>query len=103
VRMRGWRVQSFPDLEVHHLRHTGSVDGNMRNAFREGLVAVYLGSHPLFEIVKSINRIPDSLLCSVAKISGLIVGYSRREQRQVSKEFVNFLRNEQKQRMWAFL
>jgi glycosyltransferase involved in cell wall biosynthesis len=104
VRMRGWRVQSFPDLKVLHLRPTGSVDGRLWNSYRAGLGAVYMGSHPIFEVLKCIYRIPDSpfLLGSLFRFSGLLAGYWRQDPRIVSADFIRFLRKEQKDRMWCY-
>lgn len=105
VRMKGWRVYAFPDLKVIHLRPTGSADGRLRNMYRNGLVAFSLGSHPIFELLKSLRRIPQKPfgLASLAMLAGLASGYLRREKRQVSEEFIRSLRDEQRKRMWAFL
>jgi len=98
ARMNGWRVQSFPKLKVFHHRRTGNVSGGLQYSYRAGLSAFSLGSHPLFEVAKCISRLHHRpyLLGSVARLAGFAVGYYRAEGRQVSPQFVRFLRYEQK-------
>ena len=105
ARMNGWRVQSFPTLRVFHNRPTGTVGGCLRYSYRAGLAASSLGSLPLFEAAKCIGRLRDRpyVLSAVTRLVGFAAGRWRREGRQVSPEFVRFLRGEQERRLWAFL
>ncbi|MGA9526820.1 MAG: glycosyltransferase family A protein [Terriglobales bacterium] len=97
ARMNGWRVESFPDVQVFHHRPTGSVSGRVSYLYRAGLAAFALGSHPVFEIAKcavSLHRRPY-IAGALSRLSGFAAGYWRREERQVSDELVQFLRREQ--------
>jgi glycosyltransferase involved in cell wall biosynthesis len=101
ARMLGWRVSSFPDLPVRHHRPTGTADKWYRDCFRQGRMDFSLGSHPLFEIVKCIRRIPDAPrpLGSLIRLSGFTWSYCTMETRSVSSEFMEFLRQEQMSRV----
>src|SRR5439155_7145403 len=50
LRMKGWRVESFPDLKVFHYRPTGVGFGLLRSWYKGGLMDFYMGTHPIFEI-----------------------------------------------------
>lgn len=102
VRMKGWRVESFPELRVFHRRLTGSADGVLRYWFRQGLMDFSLGSYPLFEMFKLLRRVGARPygLGALARLSGFVWAYCCCEKRAVPKEFVDFLRKEQKERLW---
>jgi glycosyltransferase involved in cell wall biosynthesis len=97
ARMKGWRTQCFGDLVVYHHRACGGASGRLRNMFRQGLVAYSLGSHPLFEALKSVDRLRSHprLLGSVWRMAGFLSGYLTRQPREASDEFATFLREEQ--------
>jgi len=101
ARMIGWHTQSFPDLPAYHHRTTGAAGGILRNSFRGGLVAYTFGSHPLFEVLKSLRRIPSRPMVfgALYRIAGFVAGYLKREPRLVSPDFIQFLRSEQYSRM----
>jgi poly-beta-1,6-N-acetyl-D-glucosamine synthase len=103
--MRGWRVRSFSDLPVYHHRPTGGGDRRFRNLFREGRMDYSVGSYPPFEIFKLARRIrfKPYLLGSLVRLSGFLWGYWTREDRPVSREFIAFLRAEQKKALRTFL
>ncbi|MFQ5737584.1 MAG: glycosyltransferase [Acidobacteriota bacterium] len=102
VRMKGWRVVSFPELRALHHRPTGSAYGLLRYRFQQGLMDSSLGSHPSFEILKLIRRFPEKpyALGALARLAGFVWAYCRGEKRAVPDEFVEFLRREQKERLW---
>ncbi len=104
ARMRGWWVESFPELEVQHLRPTGLAGGRLRNAYRGGLVAYTMGSHPLFELFKCARRIPGKpvIFGALARMCGLVTGYIRGEPRTASQELMTFLRREQMERLRSY-
>jgi biofilm PGA synthesis N-glycosyltransferase PgaC len=96
--MHGWRVRSFSDLPVHHHRPTGGGDRRFRNLFREGRMDYSVGSYPPFEIFKLARRIrfKPYVLGSLVRLSGFLWCYWIRQERPVSKEFIAFLRAQQK-------
>lgn len=103
ARMRGWRVQSFPDLKVFHHRPTGSADGVLRYCFQAGLMDFSVGAHPLFQIIKLLTRTGSRpfILGSLYRLVGFMWAYCRREKRAVSPEFAAYLRREQMERVQA--
>lgn len=101
ARMNGWRVASFPDLEVRHHRVTGSAGGMLRSCVRQGRMDHSLGTLPLFEVMKVLRRvnIKPYAVGSVARLAGFILSYLRNEKRPVSGDFVAYLRHEQSARL----
>jgi hypothetical protein len=101
ARMKGWHVESFEELAVYHHRPTGSAGGLLRSCFRQGKMDYSLGALPLFEILKLVSRVcvKPYLVGSVVRFAGFMDSYSRREQRAVPNEFMNYLRKEQRHRV----
>ena len=103
ARMKGWRAESFPQLPIRHHRHTGEGSNLLRHRFRLGRLDYSFGSHPVFEIVKCLIRLPERpiLIGGLARLLGFAYSYIAGEARPVPDEFVAFLRREQKDRMWS--
>jgi GT2 family glycosyltransferase len=101
ARMKGWQVRSFPDLKIFHQRHTDGVSGQVRGAFRQGRMEYHLGYSYLFELLKCIGRMkqPPFLIAGFMRAIGFFWSAIRREDRTVSKEFVAFVREEQRSRL----
>lgn len=101
ARMRGWRVTSFPDLQVMHHRTTGSAGGLVRGCFRQGRMDHSLGTLPLFELMKVLRRlhIDPYLIGAAARLAGFTFSYYPRDKRPVSDEFVAYFRQEQSARL----
>jgi len=102
ARMNGWAVRSFPELRVLHYRPTGTANGIFRNSFRQGLMDYSLGYDPLYEVAKVMARIsaqPVSLMQALTTVSAYAWSSVLRKERPVSKEFVSFLRKEQRERL----
>jgi biofilm PGA synthesis N-glycosyltransferase PgaC len=98
AKMKGWRAEAFPALKVFHERHTGAAGGLLNHQFRLGRLDYSFGSDPVFEFIKCGLRIFEKprLLGAVARFAGFSWSGICREQRPVSKEFVEFLRKEQR-------
>ncbi|MGO8772929.1 MAG: glycosyltransferase [Terracidiphilus sp.] len=105
ARMKGWRVRSIPELPVRHHRPTGTADTWQRDCFRQGCMDFSLGSHPIFELIKCIRRLPDRprLMGSLTRLSGFVWCYWTGQDREVPGEFVTFLRKEQMGRVCSLL
>jgi glycosyltransferase involved in cell wall biosynthesis len=103
-RMKGWRVQSFPELEVRHHRPTGSAGGLLRSWYRQGFMDYSIGYHPIFEAAILARRIPyrPFLLGALARSYGFLVANLRHEKRMVSPEFVSYVRMDQMKRLRTF-
>ena len=101
LRMRGWRVQSFPELKVFHHRPTGNGFGLLRYWYRGGLMDFYMGTHPVFEILRMVRRFQSKpyVLGALVRLAAFVWAYCSGEKRQVPNEFVRFLREEQMERL----
>jgi poly-beta-1,6-N-acetyl-D-glucosamine synthase len=101
ARMNGWQVRSFPEYRVFHHKKSTSARGIFKEAFRQGLMDYALGSHPLFEILKCCGRITEKpyVLVALLRLFGFLGAYFRRENRQVSDEFIRYFRKEQLERI----
>ena len=105
LRMKGWRVRSCPDLKVLHHRLTGSANGLLRAAYREGLMHYSMGSHPLYECFRAGHRLSRRpvVVGALVRLLSFVVAACRKEQKYVSAEFIRFLRSEELERVWSFL
>lgn len=105
ARMKGWRVQTFSDLEVWHHRPTGAGADIWRHLFRQGFMDYSIGVHPLFELVKLCARVHSHpyVLGAGTRMLGFMVAYIRCERKGVSEEFANYLRKEQLMRLRELL
>jgi poly-beta-1,6-N-acetyl-D-glucosamine synthase len=101
ARMKGWRVEAIPDLQVMHYRPTGAADRMLLHCFRQGKMDFSVGSHPVFEMLKCVRRVGQRpiAICALARFAGFCWSSASREPRLVSPEFVRFLRIEQKNRL----
>lgn len=102
ARMNGWRVQSFPDLPVHHHhRPTDGLAALLRRCYRGGVMDFTVGSRPLFEIARLTRRLPvrPPVLGALVRLSGYAWAACCGEKRIVSEDFVTFLRREEMERL----
>jgi biofilm PGA synthesis N-glycosyltransferase PgaC len=101
ARMKGWHVQTFFELKVFHYRPTGAGVGLWCYSFEQGLMDYSIGVHPLFEVVKLLARVlRQRHVCTpLLRLIGFSYAYCRGEKRSVSKEFMEFLRKEQLERL----
>lgn len=106
ARMHGWRVKSFPDIKVIHHRQTGCGDGIVWQArYLEGLRDYSIGYHPLYYFAKCFRRVLEMpyFLGSVLRLTGYFWAGFRGYERDVSVDFVNFLRDEQLNKIRSLL
>jgi poly-beta-1,6-N-acetyl-D-glucosamine synthase len=105
ARMRGWEVESFPDLVVSHHRPTGSAGGIMKSLLRQGKMDYSLGYLPAFEILKMVGRMSCKpyILGAMTRLAGFLGCYCRMDKRAVTPEFMEFLRSEQRSRLKEML
>lgn len=103
ARMKGWRVEAFPDLRIFHHRPNSPAGRMTANSFRAGRMDYSFGSYPMFEVLKCLRRFSNTYRTGgLVRMCGFLWGYLLGEKRPVSDEFVEFLRNEQKERVVAF-
>jgi len=105
AKMKGWEVEAFPELKIFHHRHTGEGDNLLRHKFRQGRMDYSFGSDVLFEILKCLERLPESpfVIGNMTRLVGFAWSWVCRDQRPVSDEFITFLRCEQKTRLQSVL
>jgi glycosyltransferase involved in cell wall biosynthesis len=101
AKMRGWHVEAFPQLEVLHHRHTGGSTHPLRSAFRLGRLDYSFGTGLVFEAAKCARKFRDKpyVLAGVTRLLGFAWSLLSREERAVSREFADFLRQEQRSRI----
>lgn len=104
AQMKGWLVESFEELKVYHHKHSNTTRDKLKEAFRSGQMFYALGSHPAFELLKSIKRVNHKpiLLDSLARLLGYFLSFLQRQQRSVSPEFIRFLRQQQRAKLKDF-
>jgi poly-beta-1,6-N-acetyl-D-glucosamine synthase len=101
LRMNGWRAQSFAELEVDHHRPTGKGFGFLRYAYHGGVMDYYLGIHPVFELFRVVRRArfkPYAVGAGVRSL-GFVWAWLHGVKREVTPEFMRYLRKEQMQRL----
>lgn len=102
ARMRGWEVRHFPELVVYHHRQTGTEGRSIwAQRWKDGRMQYSVGYHWLFHLAHSLSRLPEYPLIvgSLIKSAAFFYCCLTRPQRQVSDEFIEFLRREQKSRL----
>lgn len=97
AKMAGWNVKACTDFPVHHYRPTSSAGGRLRGWFREGQLAGSFGSHPFFEVLKCIRRIPlhPILVGSLVRFVGYGCWKCSGKKPLLSPDKVAFLRQQQ--------
>jgi len=105
ARMKGWEVESFPELMVQHHRITASTGGVLRGRFRQGQMDFSLGYDPAFQVFKCARRLgePPALLGALLRLAGYFYSGLRGEEHLVPDDFIQFLRTEQRHRLRNFI
>jgi glycosyltransferase involved in cell wall biosynthesis len=104
ARMKGWRVQTFFDLEVIHHGYVGG-ERFLRSRYRTGIQHQIIGYHPLFYFFRCVYRIKERpfLIGSVAEFFGFLYAKIAIKSDMVPDSLKNFLRNEQMEKLKNFL
>lgn len=103
ARMHGWGVRRAPNARIIHLRSLGAAsDGKLRIYFKYGVLEYTLGYHPIYQLVKFINRFrerPYYVLGSLLRLAGY--GWAMISQAEIvlPKPVVDYLRSEQIERL----
>jgi poly-beta-1,6-N-acetyl-D-glucosamine synthase len=102
ARMKGWRVQSFPEKRFHHYRTLGTAQKTALGAsFQYGERAYYLGGSPIWHVCRCLYRMTKRpfLFGGSALLAGYVYAAIRRTKRPVSREMIRFHRREQLQKL----
>jgi len=102
ARMKGWNTRTFTDKFCLHHRKRGTAQrGVLMAKFREGALDYALGSHPVWEMFRTVYQMTKRPFVRGGLM--LITGYAwamvEREERSVSRELMTFRRREQMQRL----
>ena len=106
ARMKGWKTRTFTEKFCLHHREIGSArHGALLAKFRVGVVDYALGSHPLWELCRTIYQLTRKpfALGGLMIGSGYVWAMVRRVKRPISRELVAFRRREQMQRLKKFV
>jgi poly-beta-1,6-N-acetyl-D-glucosamine synthase len=104
ARMRGWEVESFPEIAIHHFRRTGTAGRGILTAkFRQGIMEYAHGYHPLFQLAKAAYRVRERpyLIGSLLRVTGYCWASLRGDRRALPEDAVAFLQAEQLKRLRA--
>ena len=101
AQMRGWKTRSYPELQILHLRPTGSKHNWYEGWRINGLLDYSVGYHPLFELVRCIYRMsrPPYLIGGLATLFGYIQAAMRGEKRIATPDERRFLQKQQLRRL----
>jgi glycosyltransferase involved in cell wall biosynthesis len=106
ARMDGWKVWSYPNIKVVHLRPTGT--GAVKNIlsvrFRQGICERNLATHPLFFFLKALRRSfleKPYIIGGLTRLIGYIWASVRRDEVSIPQNVAKFLRREQLSRVWS--
>jgi biofilm PGA synthesis N-glycosyltransferase PgaC len=106
ARMKGWKVQSFPEIRALHLRCTGTATANSLLArYKDGLREYSYGNHPLYQLLKCSYRIIERpyILGSFLRLFGYVQSWLRKDKIQLPLDVFRHIRMEQKKRLVRFL
>jgi glycosyltransferase involved in cell wall biosynthesis len=97
--MLGWTTRSFPDIGIIHHRRTGATSKFMQVDSGKG--CYFLGYHPAFILLKAIKWVPRKpfLIGAVAFLYGYIRAYISNFPKIDDREFVEYLRKQQRNRL----
>jgi hypothetical protein len=101
----GYHTQTFPDIEVDHLKPRNIAEGNVFRRNRQmGEREYALGYHPLFEAIKCGYRCLDRplLVGGLSRLWGYVSCYLRRRKRVVPAGAIKQIRQEQLNRLFWF-
>jgi len=106
VRMLGFSTQTFPEIEVDHLKPRNISEGNIvKRSMQLGIRDYALGNHPIFEIAKCAYRCFDKpyFIGGVMRLIGYLWSCFRQKKRMLSPEITEEIRREQLSRLVPFL
>ena len=102
ARMRGWKTRTFTDKVSQHHRKVGTAErGPTKASFYAGVMDYAMGNHPLWQLFRTAYQSTKKpfVVRGLALGAGYYWSLLRRRERPVSREFVEFHRHEQMQRL----
>lgn len=103
ARMNGWEAKTFAEIRVSHLRLTGEGETKYWSQFRfrEGLRDYSIGYHPLYHLLKCVNRvkIQPVFFGSIIREIGYVWASLRYRKSYTGEGHKKFVRQEQKDKI----
>jgi len=102
ARMQGWKTRTFTEKVFVHHRLMGTASrGVLAARYKSGALDYLLGSHPLWEIFRTIYQMrkPPYVVGALWLLAGYVSAAIRRAERPVGRDLVRFRRHEQMQRL----
>lgn len=103
AKMKGWKVETFPDLIAQHHKTMSGVKTRLRSYYRLGMMEYSMGFHPIAEVAKCVYRISGDPLGAAVQLCGYLMACLSAAERPVSDEFVRFVRKEHADRIKSIL
>lgn len=103
AKMKGWTVQSFPELRtVHHGRKEMTLSQLLKTRSREGVRDYGLGMHPLYALAKTFKRLlfeRPVLIGPLARMWGYAKAWLGRYERELPPELLDYIKREEMKRL----
>jgi glycosyltransferase involved in cell wall biosynthesis len=102
ARMMGWKTRTFTEKVCVHHRKMGTENSNAMMAwFRLGQKDYFLGNHPLWEVFRTFYQMTKKpfMIGGSFLWFGFVWAGFKGVERPISKELMNFIRNEQMSRL----
>ena len=102
ARMKGWKTRTFTEMVCYHHRTIGTGNSNRLGSwFRHGKKDYFLGGHPIWQVFRSLYQMRHKpyLIGGWLLFMGFLWAAICRMERPVSKELMEFHRNEQMTRL----
>lgn len=106
ARMKGWQTRTYPEKHYEHHRPMGTAKHKRLSVkFKDGEKDYYLGGHPLWEVFRGVYQMSKSpiLVGGAALMAGYFWSWTRRMERPISKELLQYRRSLQMERLRKFL
>lgn len=102
ARMKGWKSRTFTERAYIHHRKSGTGVGSLLGSnYRSGKKDYYLGSHPLWEVLRCVYQMKCApyFISGVVRLVGYLWEFIKREEYPVPAELIVFRRKEQMLRL----
>ena len=102
AKMKGWKTRTFTEKYYLHSREMGTAQcGPIQARINFGIRDYVIGNHPLWELFRSVYQMTRKpyVLRGLALAAGYVWASVRHVERQVSREFLEFQRREQMDRL----
>jgi hypothetical protein len=102
ARMKGWQTRTFTEKTCFHHRKMGTgSSGQAMGQFKLGREDYYLGGHPLWQAVRSVYQLTRKpyFIGGVMLFAGFAWAAMKGVEKPISKELIDFHRNEQMARL----